>query len=101
MCAVPTILGCSINFCGGDCSCAVAVGGGFRATMLVRHKRSVRASILFDAAFVNIGNFCNLYFFFYKEENHEVGAIFCLLLLLLSQKHPTAECTVCCTCFFA
>ena len=43
--------------------------------------------ILFDDAFVNISSCCNLFFLFYKEENRELGAIFCLLLLLLSQKH--------------
>ena len=32
---------------------------------------------------INISSFCNLYFLFYKEENRELGAIFCLLLLLL------------------
>ena len=39
--------------------------------------------MLFDGAFVNISSFCNLFFLFYREENRELGAIFCLLLLLL------------------
>jgi hypothetical protein len=39
--------------------------------------------MLFHDAFVNISSFCNLFFLFYKEENRELGAIFCLLLLLL------------------
>ena len=41
-------------------------------------------TILFDDAFVNISSFCNLYFLFYKEENRELGAIFCLLLVACS-----------------
>ena len=40
---------------------------------------SFSKKMLFDGAFVNIGSFYNLFFLFYKEENRELGAIFCLL----------------------
>ena len=55
---------------------AGGAGGGSPPHFLFKKK-------LFDNAFVNISSFCNLYFLFYKEENRELGAIFCLLACLL------------------
>ena len=56
---------------------AGGAGGGSPPHFLFQKK------ILFNDAFVNISSFCILYFLFYKEENRELGAIFCLLACLL------------------